>query len=335
MLAKLPRLAMLGLQDASAPDLLPPAPPMHVRPTLPALTCVSVDDGSMAALHVLARWTRVAEAGVELDAEDAFLTCTLQVKGWSTGWLRAAIALDQRITEEEAAKSYHPSGYALGDDGDVARFNAAMTVDPFPFTVLLGQDVTPAGCLALKVGSELWLNSLHAEGLQPHVLGWPGPLQPTAEHLVALTRPCLTVLVVDDAGLLTDKGVRSLVSKAAGLVELRLRNAAQVTDAALWAVCAACRQLQRLVLRGAGKVTAAGLLPLLTTHRALQCLGLERGAGQESADLPVLLSSLEAAFPGMHQAWHVLQGASTSYDLAFRRRTGRSPSPSPSTSSEE
>jgi hypothetical protein len=318
MLAKLPRLAELSLVRASAPHPFPPAPPLHVRPTLAALARVRASGSSMAALHVLARWTRVADAGIALDAEEAFLACTVAVKGWSVGWLRASLAQFWALSDDDGME--HPAGFALADDADVAAVSAAVGgFSALSWLLYLGKEVTPRGCLQLPGGAAIVVNELAEEDVLPYVVGWTGALVPSTDHLLALARPCLTALAVDDAALLGDEGVRALVGRAPALESVGLYNAAQVTDVALWELCAGCRQLERVTLRGAGKVTAAGLLPLLTTHRALQYLGLERGAGQEWADLPVLLASLEAAFPGMHQAWEVEQDPSTGYDLVFKR----------------
>jgi hypothetical protein len=304
MLAKLPRLGELVVSNATVPHPLPAPPPMRLRPLLRALTSVQVvpphsaldahhfpPGGSIAALHLLARWTRVADAGVQLDAAD-IMTETVAVRDWSLGWLRSVLALDGRLRgDAKAAAGYdHPSGYALVDDADVGLLGAAFAAlsstfkgCSFPVTLFLGQAVRSDSLRHLQLAfvSGLTVHDLHADDMGEHVTGWTGNLTVAPAH------------------------VKALVSGAAGLRELSIDTATGLDDASLWGLSVACPQLEELTLWDVVKVTAAGLLPLLTTHRGLRQVELimsDVGGANAAAGI---VASIKRLYPSVESAWHV------------------------------
>jgi hypothetical protein len=55
-----------ALLEPTVLDTIPNGPPLHLRPLLPSLTSVCLSIDSMAALHMLARWTCVSGSGIVL-----------------------------------------------------------------------------------------------------------------------------------------------------------------------------------------------------------------------------------------------------------------------------
>jgi hypothetical protein len=293
MLGRLPLLANLSLPDATAPDSLPAPPPVQLRPVLRSLKSAAVGqlNCSIGALHVMARWTVVADAGVDLEARE-ITSHTVAVKGWSLGWLCSALMLDGKLSSADGEPYVHPSGYALVDDADVELFGAALASSAMrryteSVIVFLGGSVCSGSLRGLLLPAVPWLlvNELEAEYVEDHVIEWTGNLMLAPDH------------------------VGALLSGATGLQKLYLEAAALLDDACMWGLGAACPRLERLHLDRVTKVTAAGLLPLLTMHTTLRELELQMAA-EGGADAGAILASLDGLYPAVEAAWDVRMDAS-------------------------
>jgi hypothetical protein len=326
MLGNLPRLERLALRDSAVADAahLRSSLPMHLRPLLPALADVELGSDSMASLHVLARWTRVRSSGLSLAAEEDITSCTVAVKGWDVGWLRAVLIQACEFSADGVAFD-PPSGFALADDADVVALAAAVAgLESAPerckMALMLGGGVGPGSLrlLAPLYGCEVHIAELPEGPLDGYVCGWGGALVPEEEHLRALAGPGLEELVVRNGSLLGDGAVRALLAAAPALRELHVEGAGLLTDRLLWALCARSRRLEWLTLHCAGGVTAAGALPLLTAGGALHVLKLVMPRGEEGcARVRALLSGVKELCPDVGRAWSVWQ---CEHQLAFTSR---------------
>jgi hypothetical protein len=337
VLAQLPQLHSLILEGTTTvPGHLPSPPPASQRPLLPALASATIAYGSpdsVAALHVLARWTRVARLRYASWGGNLALPA---IKGWSEGWCRAVLSdaydCDDVIEIEDSPDNLHfgrPVGFVLVDDDDVRALHEAMEQvtceeDGSSAPLFLGKGVSPGALklLAPMLGSRLVLADLPAESVHPYVAGWSGSLVPTPEHLRVLQGGSPEVARVWDCSLLGEEDVFELLAAAPQLRGLHLGNAAQLGDRFLWALCAGSTQLRSLQLHGVAEATAAGVLPLLMTHAALRKMEItmvptvEEGGGEGVALAAVeLLPSLRAFCPRVDDRWHMEQ---TSNQLCFR-----------------
>jgi hypothetical protein len=327
MLAELPQLAKLFLRRATVPDDLPSPPPLCQRPMLPALAATHLDKRSMAALHVLARWTRVAESCMVsfgwLPALSVVETCTLAVKGWSEGWLRAVLRhryiLGMDRVERDADEFEPPAGFVLVDDADVEALREAAAHAEFCYLqrvpLVLGEAVSPEA-LKLLVPlcySRLQLFDLPAGMVPAYVSGWSGSLALTPDYFPVLAGANLGELRVEDCSLLDDYDAECLVAAAPQLQGLHLGKAGQLTDEFLWALCTGIMQLESLKLTGVRQVTAAGVLPLLVTRTPLRAMEItmvpteEEDAGGVASAALQLLPNLRAFCPGVDERWEMEQ----------------------------
>jgi hypothetical protein len=270
MLSKLPHLYRLELQADSAPDDTLAAPAEDLRWLLPALTYVWVDgDFANAALCTLARWTRVRPRGVGLDVY--YVEFVVVVKAWSMGWLRLML--------EPATLSDEVPWFVLVDDADVYALNAAaagLAALPHereggrgPMGLFLGEKVSVGALQQLQVSTWLVVKGVLPEDVKGQVPGWAASPALTPARFLALVRPDLERVVVEDASALDDSALQEMASQALGLTHLTIQNGAQLSDEVMWALCGSCPKLTQLSLSVGAKVTAAGVLPLLTVHKSL------------------------------------------------------------------
>jgi hypothetical protein len=306
MLAKLPHLLELHLLEPTVPATIPSAPPLHLRPLLPSLTHVTLSPGSMAALHMLARWTRVSDGGIMLHAEGDVTTRTTAVRGWSVGWLRTVLMLSNVLFKREAV-FLHPAGYALVDDSDVDTLGDALagldsSWEDLGLQVCLGQDVTPACLERFPAPPNLYVMDFQREDMASHVREWSESLKFTSAHFQALVRPELKELMVENCHLVGDQDIAALARGSPGLRTLHLESVERLGNSALWALCAGCRQLQAVELHGMLEVTAAGVLPLLTTAQSLRKLtvGLALRAEFSTSNF---VAALRGVYPELDDVW--------------------------------
>jgi hypothetical protein len=316
MLSKLPRLAELALFNASAAESIPTAPPEELRSLLPALASASLACCSAAALYTLALWTRLRDQGVALEValfdgpgenEDTAEWCTVVVKAWSAGWLRSMrrCMLDNDV---------YMLAFVLIDDQDALALNAAAAGLRCPASrymgVLLGEKVSFAALQQLQVSTRLHVRGELPEEAKGQADGWTAPLALTPDRLLALVRPFMDQLNIDNGSLVDDGAFQEVVSRAVGLTYLQVGKAARLSDAALWKLCSSCPRLDELLLSDPSRVTAAGLLPLLTTHGALSKVVLAPAQGvRQGLPFAGLLAGLEGLHPRVHDAWTVAHKA--------------------------
>jgi hypothetical protein len=314
IVSSLTRLAHLSLLQASAPPDHPSPPPGHVLLPLQQLTTVTVDAGSVAALHMLARWTRVRDCGITLGAED-IERCLVSVKGWSVGWLRAKLLLDSRASQSPYEQGF-PAGYVLVDDDDVAALGTAlMGLDGLMpggmgLVMYLGAQVTPTGLWQFPACSRLAFIDLGEDDFEhvapgSYVAGWSEALVPTPAHFQAVIWPGLVELTVENAQM------TALPSAAPGLQVLHVEHAVSLSDHALELCASTCPQLQALwLLHVSNRVTAAGLLPLLVSTKSLQLLvvGRDVWAGRMGDFAADFVSELQELYPELLTKWSVTPG---------------------------
>jgi hypothetical protein len=301
ILAKLPHLRALHLLEPTGLDTLSSAPPLHLRPLLQSLTDVTMSAGSMAALHTLARWTRVSDDGIVLDADEDIMTCMVAVKGWSVGWLRTVLR-QSSVLLKPGDWFELPSGYALVDDSDVDMAGLAGSWEQSRLEVCLGQDVTPACLQRLPAPPNLHVVHLQLEDMESYVCEWSESLKFTSAHFQALVRPELKELMIENCHLVKNEAVVALASGAPGLRSLHLEGVEELNNSVVWALCAGCRQLQVVELYGILKVTAAGVLPLLTTAQSLRRLALALARSAECSTSG-FVAALREMYPELDDVW--------------------------------
>jgi hypothetical protein len=301
MLSKLPHLAHLALLNPVAPDDIPNAPPEDLRSLLPALAMLVIDGaGAGAALNTLALWTRVRDQGVA-PIVNRYEKCPVLVKRWSASWLQSGVML-----------GVHMLGFVLVDDDDVRALNAAAAGQcgfrQHYMALFLGEKVSLGALQQLQVSTLLHLRHELPDDVKGQVPEWTAPLPLTSQRFLALVRPDLDELNIENAGLLDDAALQDMASRAVELSYLKVENALQLGDALLWKLCGSCQQLRELTLLNAPKVTAAGVLPLLTVHTRLSLMVLQPARAVAGVELLAgLVACLRAVHPAVTDRWAVVQ----------------------------
>jgi hypothetical protein len=324
-LGKLPHLAELTLEGASAPEG-PHFNPDSIkfRPMLPALKRLKLQSGEPnAPLHVLARWTKVPPScAIEVTCGGS-RAVQLAFKGWGGGWLPAVLA---------SCSTAQHTNIVVVDDSDVDLYLSSVAsvtltqLDPLHHPWLWpGKQVTPAGfsrllCSGQQQPAGLELDADTAVG--PYALQWEGCLELTPEYinaLAGLSAPRLWTLALAQCHGLTDRDLAMLVGACPSLKEVVLDDAPKLTDLALYAL-GGCRELEVVHLWAPAGVTAEGVGVVLTMSRALLRLTL---MGVPAVEQDGWKLRVEQVMPGAASSQWAVESDVSELSIVWTKQGGR------------